>query len=173
MNSSTPDALGTPETSEVQLGRRGLVMIAAVSALLLLVLARALGGYLTDDTYIFLRYARNIAEGNGAVFNLGERVEGFTSPLWTFLLAGLAPLCANLETLVTALSLACGCGVVVLLCCMAGHLLLACCALLFVVAPLALLAFFHPLVAACLVAVAGGSMVYARIWTTTSQSWPA
>ncbi len=115
MNSSTPDALGTPEISHVRLGRRGFVLIAAASVLLLLVMARALGGYLTDDTYIFLRYARNIAEGNGAVFNLGERVEGFTSPLWTFLLAGLAPLCSDLETLVEVLSLACGGGVVVLL----------------------------------------------------------
>ena len=40
-----------------------------------------------DDAYIFYRYAQHIADGDGLVYNLGERVEGFTSPLWTLLLA--------------------------------------------------------------------------------------
>ena len=38
--------------------------------------------YTLDDTYIFLRYADNIAAGHGPVFNPGERAEGYTSPLW-------------------------------------------------------------------------------------------
>ncbi len=45
-----------------------------------------LGLGLVDDGYIFLRYARNWANGLGPVFNPGERVEGFSSPLWTALL---------------------------------------------------------------------------------------
>lgn len=44
--------------------------------------------YLSDDTYITLRYAKNMAEGHGPVFNLGDPVEGYTSTLWTVLLAG-------------------------------------------------------------------------------------
>jgi hypothetical protein len=44
--------------------------------------------YICDDSFITLRYAQNLAEGHGLVFNLNERVEGFTSPLWTILLAG-------------------------------------------------------------------------------------
>jgi hypothetical protein len=49
-----------------------------------------------DDSYISLRYADNLVAGNGLVFNVGERVEGFTNPLWTLLGAafiglGLAP----------------------------------------------------------------------------------
>ncbi len=36
---------------------------------------------------IVLRYARNLAEGNGLVYNLGERVMGFTTPLFTVLSA--------------------------------------------------------------------------------------
>jgi arabinofuranosyltransferase len=43
--------------------------------------------YLTDDTFIHLQYARNLAEGQGFVFNPGERVYGSTSPLWVLLLA--------------------------------------------------------------------------------------
>lgn len=45
--------------------------------------------YVCDDTFISMRYARNLAEGHGLVFNPGDRVEGFTSPLWTLLLAGI------------------------------------------------------------------------------------
>ena len=34
-----------------------------------------------DDPYITFRYAANVLAGHGPVFNAGERVEGFTSPL--------------------------------------------------------------------------------------------
>lgn len=43
--------------------------------------------WLDDDMMISLRYARNLAEGKGLVWNEGERVEGITNPLWTVLLA--------------------------------------------------------------------------------------
>ncbi len=38
-----------------------------------------------EDQLIVLRYARNLAEGNGLVYNVGERVMGFTTPLFTLL----------------------------------------------------------------------------------------
>jgi hypothetical protein len=44
-------------------------------------------GYLTDDTFIHLQYARHLADGQGLVFNRGERVYGCTSPLWVTLIA--------------------------------------------------------------------------------------
>ena len=40
-----------------------------------------------DDTFIFFRYAENLAAGDGFTFNVGERVEGFSSVSWTLLLA--------------------------------------------------------------------------------------
>jgi len=40
-----------------------------------------------DDAPITYRYARNIAEGNGFVYNQGERVLGTTTPLYTIILA--------------------------------------------------------------------------------------
>jgi len=43
-----------------------------------------------DDAYITFRYARNLVEGRGFVYNPGERVLGTTTPLYTFLLSGLA-----------------------------------------------------------------------------------
>jgi len=43
--------------------------------------------FVNDDAYISFRYAKNLAEHGQLVFNLGERVEGFTNFLWTALLA--------------------------------------------------------------------------------------
>jgi arabinofuranosyltransferase len=47
--------------------------------------------WIAEDAYISFRYARNLVEGHGLVFNPGEKVEGYTNFLWTLLLApGLA-----------------------------------------------------------------------------------
>jgi hypothetical protein len=58
--------------------------------------------FMSDDAYIAFRYARNLSEGHGLVFNPGyERVEGYTCFLWVLLLAGFdsigldPPLVAN------------------------------------------------------------------------------
>ena len=43
---------------------------------------------LFDDAMISMRYARNLAEGHGLVWNPGgDRVEGFTNPLWVLYMA--------------------------------------------------------------------------------------
>ena len=52
--------------------------------------------FVADDAYISFRYARNLALSGQLVFNLGERVEGYTNFLWTVILAvgiklGLGP----------------------------------------------------------------------------------
>lgn len=44
--------------------------------------------WMSDDGLLVLRTVRQILAGNGPVFNVGERVEASTSPLWTWLLAG-------------------------------------------------------------------------------------
>jgi hypothetical protein len=44
---------------------------------------------LFDDAMISMTYARNLAGGHGLVWNAGgERVEGFTNPLWVAFMAG-------------------------------------------------------------------------------------
>lgn len=48
---------------------------------------RGLAWDVVDDAYISFRYARNLMEGHGLVFNIGEKVEGYTNFLWTTLLA--------------------------------------------------------------------------------------
>lgn len=42
-----------------------------------------------DDSYISMQYARNLIEGRGVVFNVGERVEGYTNFLWVVFMAPL------------------------------------------------------------------------------------
>jgi hypothetical protein len=44
---------------------------------------------LVDDAFISFRYADNLVRGNGLVYNVGEKVEGYTNFLWV-LLAALA-----------------------------------------------------------------------------------
>ena len=59
--------------------------------LLLLAFSRAVYAWriplAAEDAYITFRYARNLVAGHGLVFNPGERVMGFTSPLWTLWIA--------------------------------------------------------------------------------------
>lgn len=40
-----------------------------------------------DDAFISFRYAKNLVDGHGLVFNVGERVEGYSNFLWTVLIA--------------------------------------------------------------------------------------
>lgn len=43
--------------------------------------------YSPDDTFIYMQYARNIADGAGFSFNSGEPSYGVTSPLWVLFLS--------------------------------------------------------------------------------------
>ncbi len=43
--------------------------------------------YTPDDTYIYLRFAKNLIGGNGISFNPGVPTYGFTSPLWLFIIS--------------------------------------------------------------------------------------
>jgi len=56
----------------------GLVLLAIARIALWVILPHA-----NEDAYITFRFARNLAEGLGPAYNAGERVFGFTSPLWT------------------------------------------------------------------------------------------
>ena len=40
---------------------------------------------IVDDAFISLRFAENLANGHGAVYNVGERVEGYSGPSWMLL----------------------------------------------------------------------------------------
>jgi hypothetical protein len=50
-----------------------------------------------DDALIYQRYFRNVLEGNGLVFNLGERVNALTSPLFSYLSIATAYLVGDFQ----------------------------------------------------------------------------
>jgi|GEM_PF-5400794 len=77
-----------------------------------LVLGASLGGMLAavrhgpsflDSAFVSLRYARHLASGDGLVYNLGERVEGFGDPLWTVVVAAATAIGAPQMDAATAL----------------------------------------------------------------------
>jgi hypothetical protein len=67
--------------------RRAVAPLVAGAAVLAFVLSSWRPHPHIDDAYISYRYARNLAGGNGLVFNIGERVEGITNLGWTLLVA--------------------------------------------------------------------------------------
>ena len=80
-------------------------------ALLLLLAAGAMAWmavYQVDDAFIVYRYAWNVANGHGFVFNPGERVEGVTCFLWTVALVPFSAASVDLPTVAPFLTGACG-----------------------------------------------------------------
>ena len=59
-----------------------------------LILSRVIP-FAAEDAYITFRYARNFAHGFGLVFNPGEKVFGFSSPVWTLWMAAAFKLGAS------------------------------------------------------------------------------
>jgi len=69
--------------------------------------ALAAGGYyawqnksLSDDAYISFKYVKNWLAGNGLVYNIGERVEGYTNFLWVVIVGALSRLTGQIIPLV-------------------------------------------------------------------------
>jgi len=63
------------------------VAIVAVCVALFAAASIPIAGSMTDDTYIHMQYARNLAETGELSFNRGDPSYGATSPLWVGLLA--------------------------------------------------------------------------------------
>src|SRR5262249_38949155 len=65
-------------------------LLAPIAAAL--VLHSLVFDFVCDDAFISFVYSRNLAEHGQLVFNLGDRVEGYTNFLWTVILGGLMKL---------------------------------------------------------------------------------
>jgi arabinofuranosyltransferase len=61
--------------------------VLRVVALLVCALVLFRHAWVSDDAFITLRTVRNLLQGDGLRWNLNERVQGYTHPLWMFLLA--------------------------------------------------------------------------------------
>ena len=68
---------------------------AAIAATIAVVRLLSLGPHFADDAYISFRYATNLADGQGLVFNAGRHVEGYSNFLWTVVLAAASRLDVN------------------------------------------------------------------------------
>ncbi|NJK79786.1 MAG: hypothetical protein HC914_07750 [Chloroflexaceae bacterium] len=80
-------------------------LLPAVLAVWLVFSPQWLGYWILDDAFISFRYARHFVEGHGLVFNVGERVEGYTNFLWTLLAAGMLWFGGDPVLLATALTM--------------------------------------------------------------------
>lgn len=70
------------EKSSLLLGGLGIILI-----ILLLHISYFNFDHTIDDAYISFRYAKNLIQGYGLVYNPGEQVEGYTNLLWVLLVA--------------------------------------------------------------------------------------
>ena len=84
-----PTGGGKVACQGVWLPRLSALAIPGSLALVALLARLSVGPLTVDDAYITFRYARNLADGLGLAYNVGERVLGTTTPLFCLLLAGL------------------------------------------------------------------------------------
>ena len=67
-----------------------------------------------DDAYISFRYAANLLDGHGLVWNVGERVEGYTNFLWMMIVTPFIALQIEPGQAAVILNLLCFVGVLLL-----------------------------------------------------------
>src|SRR6185436_2586994 len=79
--------------------KREAILLALAAMTVAATLTGLLRPLTLDDAYITFRYARHLAEGYGlgAWNHTGEHVEGYSSLLWTLLLAGAARLGVDVQ----------------------------------------------------------------------------
>ncbi|HEV2777953.1 MAG TPA: hypothetical protein VGX25_00995 [Actinophytocola sp.] len=89
-------------------------LVALVAVLGLGLVHQLMFASLAEDAFISFRYAMNLAEGNGLVFNVGERVEGYSNFLWVLLIAAPRALFdADIVLVARVLGIGCALGCVV------------------------------------------------------------
>ncbi|CAB4800290.1 MAG: hypothetical protein F2737_04480 [Actinobacteria bacterium] len=79
--------MNTEQLPRQQLERGSWEYVACCIPLVVLAAVAWSHRWLADDAFVNLRIVRQLEHGNGLVFNLGDRVEAGTSPLWIFILA--------------------------------------------------------------------------------------
>ncbi len=87
---------------------------SAIAAVLFLGIVTRFG-WLSDDAFISFHAVDNLMTGHGLVSNVGERVQAFTNPLWTLLMAVPLRVTGDVYGTAILLSLACSLALVVTL----------------------------------------------------------
>lgn len=94
------------EPTPLAVSVRGLVLLGAGAAVLGVVIAQ---GWVSDDAFITFRVIDNFVHGHGLRWNVDERVEVYTHPLWMGLLVPFHALWGNLFFTSIAVSVVCTC----------------------------------------------------------------
>ena len=95
-------------------------ILALLPALVVFVYFALQLNFIQDDAYISYRYVENFLNGDGLVYNIGERVEGFTNFAWVIYLILLAKLGINYILVSQITGYIFGAGVIVLTYLIAG-----------------------------------------------------
>ena len=88
LSNTAHDASSLAAVDEQRAQRRAWMALGSLPLVLCLA-AFVRAAWLSDDAYIAFRAMNNLDQGFGLVSNPGERVQGFTNPLWVLLLAPL------------------------------------------------------------------------------------
>ncbi len=97
-------------TDEARMLQKRRFSLAASAVIILLVLVSLLiikDAWMCDDAYIAFRTVDNALHGYGLTWNVDERVQAFTSPLWTLLLIAFSFCVRNIYLTCLVLSLCC------------------------------------------------------------------
>ncbi|MBN2226613.1 MAG: hypothetical protein JW763_04550 [candidate division Zixibacteria bacterium] len=94
-----------------------------VFSVLLFLAFAVMYNFTQDDAYITFRYVDNYVTGHGLVFNVGERVEGYTNFLWLVLLIPVKLVGLDLVMVSRVLGVLCGIGTLCVLYLLAGRVL--------------------------------------------------
>jgi hypothetical protein len=107
---------GTPTRSRARRRFISAALVALVALTILALFERNVRRwwFLNDDAFITFRYARNFVEGNGLVFNPGERVEGYTEFLFATLMAAAIRVGMRPEAVSNVVGLCCGTAILAL-----------------------------------------------------------
>jgi arabinofuranosyltransferase len=110
----TVECLPADPPVSATIGGRILPRVVAASRVALLYLPTLVAAimmfqrrWISEDAFIDLRVVRNLLAGHGPVYNIGERVEAFTNPLWVALLTGSGALGLPLEACAVYIGLTC------------------------------------------------------------------
>ncbi|WP_431918297.1 ArnT family glycosyltransferase [Amycolatopsis tucumanensis] len=99
-----------PRVATLRASRGWILVLALVFALVLQLVVATV----PDDAFVTFRYARNMAEGYGAVYTIGERTQGLPNFLWLVLVTLPGALFgADVVTGAVVLGIACALGCVV------------------------------------------------------------
>lgn len=89
MSSKNPGKKQQQKTKEAKTVSQNAAIGYAAAAVMAVILFYYAGSFsfIQDDSFITYRYVKNFTEGNGLVFNIGEKVEGYTCFLWVIVLS--------------------------------------------------------------------------------------